>query len=219
MRLEKLVFGSLLSYSPHGTGNLDKQSRSITYYIKQDAYVTTSAKAKSVLMSDLIAQTVKEEMPHLEFSSIFDGHPLLVPTPSSSLKKEGSLDVALRIATALGRELGCDMSECLKRVTPLPKSATSLAANRSKADQHFASLEVQKPLHDPKSILLVDDVVTRGATLLGAANRLLATYPDCSIKAFTAMRTVSNPSEFKTIEETAFGTITLTQNGETRRRP
>jgi hypothetical protein len=219
MQLDRLEFGSLLSYSPHGIGNLDKQSRSVTYFIKQDTYVKSPPNTQSILMSDLIAQTVKRRMPELEFASIFDGHPLFVPTPSSSLKKANSLDVANRIATALGKELGCEVNECLKRVIPLPKSATSMAANRSKADRHFASLEVQKPLYEPKSIVLIDDVVTRGATLLGAANRLLATYPDCSIKAFTAMRTMSNPKEFKTIEETAHGTILLTPNGGTWRKP
>ena len=67
--------------------------------------------------------------------------------------------------------------------------------------------------------MLVDDVVTRGATLLGAANRLAESYPDAQIAAFVALRAVSNPSEFKEVKDAVDGFITLQPNGGTLRRP
>ena len=74
--------------------------------------------------------------------------------------------------------LGIAVEECLKRVFPLRKSATSSAGDRPKADEHYASLEVQKILFEPKEILLIDDIVTRGATILGAANKLIDVFPE-----------------------------------------
>lgn len=217
LRLQELKFGSLLSYSPNGHGVTDVRSRDYMVAVKQDGIVLVDG--KPLQMSTYVAREVKQNLE--PFSTLFEATPVLVPTPSSSLKKPGSLDVPSAIAQALHKEgLGTQVSECLVRTKPLPKSATSLAANRSTTVQHYDSLEVQDILDNPDSILLVDDVVTRGATLLGAANRLIETYPGARISAFAALRSVSNPSEFRRVRESVIGSITLQSNGiGTLRRP
>nr|NIP61938.1 phosphoribosyltransferase [Nitrosopumilaceae archaeon]NIU01370.1 phosphoribosyltransferase [Nitrosopumilaceae archaeon]NIU87713.1 hypothetical protein [Nitrosopumilaceae archaeon]NIV66109.1 hypothetical protein [Nitrosopumilaceae archaeon]NIX61972.1 hypothetical protein [Nitrosopumilaceae archaeon] len=63
---------------------------------------------------------------------------------------------------------------------------------------------------------LVDDVVTRGATIIGAANRLKDVFPDATIRAFVAVRTVG--SKFSRLIDPCKDTIIL-QNGETYRKP
>jgi hypothetical protein len=186
--------------------------------VKQDQFVQTGG--RRIPMSEFVSETVEQSLDRLPFSRLFAGKPVLVPTPSSSLKKPDSLDVPIRIALALmKKKLGNDVAECLVRVKPLPKSATSAAASRSTAAQHFDSFEVQGILTNPESILLVDDVVTRGATLLGAANRLVESYPEAKVAAFVALRAVSNPSEFKGVREPVIGSITLQANGGTMRKP
>lgn len=215
--LEQIEFGSLLSYSPHGHSIVDIKSKAWMYTVKQDQYVQTDG--KSMKISDYVAKRVKEDLDTLPFSTLFTDNPVLVPTPSSSLKKPDSLDVPMSITTALGSQLGNQVSECLVRTKPLPKSATSAAANRSTAAQHYESLQVQAILTNPTSILLIDDVVTRGATVLGAASRLAQTYPLARISAFIALRSVSNPSEFKGVWTPIIGQITLQPNGGTLRRP
>jgi len=185
--------------------------------VKQDQFVLTEG--KRIPMSEFVVETVKQKLDSLPFSHLLDGKPVLVPTPSSSLKKPDSLDVPSRIAVALKKKFGNEVAECLVRVKPLEKSATSVAPNRSTAAQHFDSLQVQEILTEPESILLVDDVVTRGATLLGAANRLAESYPDAKVAAFVALRAVSNPSDFKGVRESVCGFITLQSNGGTLRRP
>lgn len=52
-------------------------------------------------------------------------------------------------------------------------------------------MKVKKTLFEPDEILLVDDVVTRGATLLGAANKLVDAYPNARISTFAAIRTIN----------------------------
>lgn len=187
--------------------------------VKQDGVVLVEG--KPIQMSAYVAMEVKRDLATSPLASLFEGAPVLVPTPSSSLKKPDSLDVQSRIAQALHKEgLGSQVSECLVRAKPLPKSATSWAPNRSTAAQHYDSLVVQDILGNPENVLLVDDVVTRGATLLGAANRLFEIYPKARIRTFAALRTVSNPSEFRGVGESVVGTITLQSNGTgTLRRP
>lgn len=66
---------------------------------------------------------------------------------------------------------------------------------------------------------LVDDVITRGATLLGSASRLCEAFPDIPIRAFAVLRTVSNPEEFSSIYSSLVGNIKLTSSGNAQRSP
>ncbi len=216
MHLSIIEFCSLLSYAPWGNSDLHLQSKTVTRKIKGDEYVSISNK---ILMSDYIADGIKKNMKNLLFADYFKVNPILVPIPTSSLIKPNSLWVPQRIAKALVRKgLGKTVVECVKRVKPLPRSSKSLAQDRPKAFEHYDSVEVSKILSEHNEILLVDDVITRGATLLGIANKLADAFPNTRIRAFAAMRTVSNPSEFVKINDPRVGTITLIDN-ETFRDP
>jgi predicted amidophosphoribosyltransferase len=172
-----------------------------------------------ILMSDFIADVIKRDLAKLPFAHYFETNPILVPTPNSSLTRPGTLWVPQRLANALVRKgLGKAVVEFLVRVTPLQKAATSLAANRPKAAQHYTSMEVQKGLSEPDEILLVDDVVTRGATLLGAANKLADAFPKARIRVFAVMRTISHPAAFVATYYPCIGTIKLVGD-ETFRQP
>ncbi|MGI0012389.1 MAG: hypothetical protein ACREBU_02945 [Nitrososphaera sp.] len=199
-------FGSLLSYSPRGWSTVQQQSRSTMNALKDDEFVMQPP----VLMSSLVGDLVHGNLDRLPFAHFFINNPILVPTPKSSLMQEDTLWVPNRLAHALlKRGLGKAVNECLKRVIPLQKSATSPPEDRPKADDHLRSMSIQKILPEPKEILLIDDVVTRGATLLGAANKLADVFPTARIRAFAAMRTVSNPDEFDDIYDPRRGSIEL----------
>jgi predicted amidophosphoribosyltransferase len=109
----------------------------------------------------------------------------------------------------VSRGLGKGVEECLNRMTPLRKSAKSLAADRPKAHEHYASMEVQKVFPEPHEILLVDDIVTRGATAIGAANKLAEAFPRARIRLFAAMRTISPPDTFTDTMAPCIGTIEI----------
>ena len=81
-------------------------------------------------------------------------------------------------------------------------------------------MEVQGSLAPPDDLVLVDDIVTRGATLMGAANRLLEVFPNARISAFVAMRTISESTEFTNIYDPRIGTIHYRDDyDDTLRRP
>ena len=134
--------------------------------------------------------------------------------------KPDTLWVPERIATALvSVGIGKQVASCLIRAKAVPKAALSSPSERPTAVQHFESLSVQGSLCKPDEIVLVDDVVTRGATLLCAANRLAEAFPQSHIRAFVAMRTISNPTEFENVYAPCIGTIDLYETGDTFRRP
>jgi predicted amidophosphoribosyltransferase len=131
-----------------------------------------------------------------------------------------TLWVPERIATALVRVgLGKEVLSCLVRAKPVPKAALSVPNQRPTTVEHYESMTVQGRLSRPDEIVLVDDVVTRGATLLGAANRLADVFPQTRIRAFAAMRTISNQDEFDKLYVPCVGTIELRESGDTLRRP
>lgn len=204
MRLSTIEFGSLLCYSPCGTSNDEKQSRTVMRVLKGDEYV----RDPPTLMSDVVADMMRSRITRLPFARLFAANQILVPTPNSSLTRPGTLWVPQRLANPLKRKgLGQSVVECLKRAKPLRKAATSAAADRPTAREQYESMEVQKELSDHDEILLIDDVVTRGAMLIGAANKLADAYPNSRIRAFAAIRTISDPSDFRSIYTPCMGTI------------
>jgi len=216
MRLPRLEFGSLLTYCPRGDSEKIQNSKNIMYAIKGDKFVDKP----QILMSQWIAKTISNHRASLPFDSFFQHNTILVPVPKSSLMRPDTLWAPQRIANALASQgLGKEVALCLVRNKPVIKSATSPASMRPTPDVHYDSLIVQEILSEPNEILLVDDIVTRGSTLLGSANRLADVYPQARIRAFAAMRTISNPDDFNKVNDPCIGTIELRELGDTIRRP
>ena len=81
-------------------------------------------------------------------------------------------------------------------------------------------MAVQNTLANPRRILLTDEIVTRGSTLLGGASRIHGEYPNCEIVAFAAMRAIDHESDFSKEYFPVKGEITLRQMiGDTIRSP
>lgn len=204
MNISEIQFGSLLTYTPRGNHTEHYKSRTVMRNLKNDEVLQSGN-----LMSTSIAQTIQRNLKKYPFSDYFSEKTMLVPTPTSSLIKRDGLWVPQRITSALANVgLGIN-EECLIRETPLPRSSTSLASDRPKAIQHYNSIRVRESLLEPQDIVLVDDVITRGATVLGAVNRLAEVFPKAKIRVFAVMRTISNFLEFSNIIEPCVGTVSL----------
>ena len=206
MNITEIDFGVLLTYSPRGDTVEEARSRTFKAKLKTDGYLED----EEILMTEYIAKGIKNNLEKLPFVDFFKVNPVLVPTPSSSLTKVDTLWVPQRLATALvNYGLGKKVSTCLERTKPIQKSHTSNPADRAKAHEHFDSMAVQKELSDPDEILLIDDFITRGATFMGAANRLKEAYPNANIRAFAGIKTISKPENFRKIYDPCIGKIKL----------
>ncbi len=205
MRISEVEFGSLLTYSPHGNSRRDEESKVVMRNLKNDNVLDSG-----ILTSEYVARAIKKDIEKLPFTNYFNSNTILIPTPKSSLLQKDMLWVPQRITRALiNNGLGNKSEECLERIVALPKSSKSIPANRPKPLQHYESMRVKELLFEPEEIVLVDDVVTRGATILGAVNKLAEAFPRTRIRAFVVMRTMSNPQEFSEIVDPCVGTIRL----------
>ena len=219
MLLPDLEFGSLLSYASHGNSASAQHSRDIMLTLKRDGFFQILPNTQ-ILASDWVAQTIQRNRSTLPFASFFLPNTILVPTPKSSLMRPGTLWVPLRLATSLVQcGLGKGVARVLNRVRPVRKSAWSIPENRPLPQEHYDSMDAQKLLPEPDNILLIDDIVTRGATLLGAASRLATAFPKTKICAFAVMRAITNESDFDEEYSPVVGKISLRSQGDTLRRP
>ena len=220
MRLTKLDYGALLTYTPRGHSVKIQDAKEFMIALKNERFVEDPQNGKLVLMSEWIAKTIQRNITTLPLASFFQPKTILVPTPKSSLMRPDTLWVPERIASALTKMgFGNKVISCLTRTKSVPKAASSLAKDRPKAIDHYKSMNVTRILSNPDEIILVDDVITRGATLLGAANLLANAFPETPIRAFAAMRTISNTNEFNELYDPRVGIIELQNNGETLRKP
>ena len=217
LRLPQLDFASLLAYTPRLGGELGQQSRDLMHALKDGRLTGTPPISMSVRIADRIK---KGSVSFGLFSPFLKPSAVLVPVPKSSLQREGSLWVPQQLAGALVQAgLGARVGTLLLRTEPIPKAATSIPSERPTASKHYMTLSVQKDLSPTPEILLVDDVVTTGAALLGSANRLHESYPGVPIRGFAAIRTITNPTELTKTTQPIVGTITLRDDGWCLRRP
>ncbi len=208
-------FCSLLSYATRPETEDEKKSKQVSVQLKQDKSVGNPARP----ISQWIALRVQEHQDCAAFAGLFGENVLAIPIPSSSLKQPGSLQMPLELANSL-KEAGLvgEVAPIAERTRALPKSAFSQASARSKAADHYDSVKVTRTLTGATSILLVDDVITRGATLLGICARVMEAYPGLPIFGFAAMRAVSPPDKFERIFDPQRGKVTL-RGDQTYRTP
>ena len=209
--LSELRFAALLQYSPDGKTEMSQWSREHTRRIKRGSPahierigLRSAEWAATGQLADFLGEDVA-----------------LVPVPRSKpFKDAGALWPAKRIAEELARRgLAGVVLPLLERKEPIEKSALQRAGSkRPGPEDHLRTIAVVHVLQaSGRRIVLVDDVVTRGATLLGCATLLRRVLPDVEIVAFAAVRTVSG-KEIEEMLAPVTGTISLV-NGRPHREP
>lgn len=215
MLLSELEFGSYLTYSPRGKSDLAKRSKNIMISLKSERSIGNPPK----FMSEFVIDRIKESLDQMPFKHFFNENVSLVPVPKSSLMQPNELWVSEKIAKALSKQTFGEFYPCLKRIKPVQKAAYAVpSSKRPKAIEHYNSIGCQQLVHRPKEIVLIDDIITRGSTLLGCASKVKEIFPDVPIRAFAVIRTISDPDDLIKIEYPCVGIITLSGN-DTIRKP
>jgi len=211
----EIEFCALLSYATFPTTDDEKRAKAVSLDLKQGKRYGNPPQT----ICQRVAQRVLDLRDSPEFLGFFGPDVLAIPIPSSSLKQPGSLRIPYELGLAL-REVGLvgEVLELAERMSALPKSAASLPGKRSKAIDHFNTVQVTKKLIAPSWILLVDDVITRGATMLGIAGRVMEAYPGIPVLGFAAMRALSQPDPFVRLVDPCRGRVSLSGD-QTFRRP
>ena len=115
----------------------------------------------------------------------------------------------------LGRRL-----VALRREREVQKSSTLLKRAERHPATHRDSLGIASSDDlNGRRVVLVDDIVTTGSTMLGSARRILERYPNARIVGFAAMRTVSDPPQFRGTLDPVAGCIVHNEDCTTYRWP
>jgi predicted amidophosphoribosyltransferase len=207
--IERIAFASCYVYSPTGAGKICERSRLLREFLKAgDARFLV--KYASRVHQLAAASTL--------LTGFFHAGDVLVPVPGSSPESCDTW-VAANLAEALVREgLGSIAWPGLRRVRAVRKSATAARGARPSVELHYASFYMECPPRPFDSVVLVDDVVTKGRTLLAAAARVREVLPGVQIRAFALLRTMGFISGVEQLLNPCRGEIRWTA-GDAQRIP
>lgn len=219
-----LPFAACFAYLPAGSGELCEQGRRLCAGLKA---------ADRHRLPSLIARVWLETVNHGNFSATLGVRTVLVPTPGSTPSGR-SWSVAARVAWCL-KELGlaAEVWPVLRRCHAVRKSACAPAGERPSVLEHYASFRIQDafvgagpdtgggvrdPRGQPLRLTLVDDVITRGRTLLAAAGRLREAFPSAEVRAFAVLRTLGRDEPLWRLVDPCEGEVRWIA-GDARRLP
>ena len=218
--MTRLHYCSLLAYCPKSTTQKGDSAKKVMRAIKNDLPIRTT-RFGELFASELIAKILKTDW-ETYFLDFFGEDRILVPVPRSSPIRRGALWPSFRIAQAMEQQSLGKVRNLIERTRPVPKSSLAPPDQRPTPTIHYESMAVTSKLSvSPKTkIILVDDIITRGHTFMGAAWCLKRMFPENEIRAFAAMRTVSNEMEFKGVIDPVKGQITYRpESDDCIRRP
>lgn len=179
-----LPFASCFAYLPGGRGPVCEEGRLLCTRLKA---------ADATWLPRLVARVWLEAVGRGRFGAAFGDRVVLIPVPGSTPMQRSDW-VGERAAWCL-RELGlaAEVWPVLRRRHAVRKSAFASAGERPSVVEHYASFAVERAVSGEMGLrlTLVDDVITRGRTLLAAAGRLREAFPTADIRAFALLRTLS----------------------------
>ena len=170
--IDALEYAAALSYSPRGDSQISKTSR---------AYRDALKRADPVFLQKAAAHVAAQVAKGL-FAGIFGVGTTLIPVPGSAPRRDqSSLWVPERLCQSLVKaKLSDEIWSPLRWTRAVPKSAFALRGERPTVQVHIDSLTIDDYLAPSESLVLVDDFVTKGRTLLACASLLAAAFPAAS---------------------------------------
>ena len=197
--IQPMAYASCYVYSPAGAGSVCERSRLLRDLLK-------SGDVSFMLKYAARVRQQTTDCPHL--AGFFAADDVLVPVPGSAPLERRCCWVAAELAVALvNAGLGCAAWPGLRRVRAVPRSATAPPGERPSVGLHYDSFGVEDSPVPPGRIILIDDVVTKGRTLLAAATRIREAFPTVQIRAFALVRTLGAVSGLRHLLEPCKGQI------------
>jgi len=197
--LTRLEFASCYVYSNRGTSAAAQRARQLRTQIKR---------AEPVSLEQCAARVAALSRADPRMGAFFGPDVTLVPAPGSAPRNKDSLWVPERIARALqATGLAGAVDPILERVVAVPESAFAERGQRPSVERHLEAMRVTSLLTTSANLVLVDDVVTKGRTLLAAASCLASAFPHARVRAFALIRYRGFADELASFIEPVVGKI------------
>ncbi|HEV7357846.1 MAG TPA: phosphoribosyltransferase [Steroidobacteraceae bacterium] len=204
-----LAFASCYVYSPTGNGSLCARSRLLRALLKE---------GDARFMIQYAVRVREQAQLSARLGGFFVAGDVLVPVPRS-VPKTGGTWVAAELAQALVQQgLGAMTWPGLRRIRAVRKSATCAQGARPSIASHYESFRIEPPAFHLTSVVLIDDIVTKGRTLLAAASRLREAIPGVEIRAFALLRTMGRAGRVQRLLDPCRGEIRWAR-GDALRNP
>jgi hypothetical protein len=208
--IQRISFASCYVYSPVGTDIVCQRSRLLRELLKE---------GNTHFILKYAVRVHQQVGGHSLLGGFLGAGDTLVPVPGCTPLKAGHRWVSAILADSFVSEgLGGAVWSGLHRHYSVRKSATAPVGERPSVGLHYDSFSIENPLVPPESIVLIDDVVTKGRTLLAAASRLHEAFPTARIRAFALLRTMGLVSGVKRLLEPCMGEIRW-RHGDAYRSP
>jgi predicted amidophosphoribosyltransferase len=199
--LRNVSFAAFCVYAPGGAGALSARSRVICSLIKA---------GEPRLIMTYVARVKEQLIRAPQLAAFFDSIDAAIPVPGCMPRSSLAGSATERIAAALVSQ---GLAKCswhgLRRMSAVRKSARAAIGARPSVTAHYETLGVVTPvpIADSANIVLVDDVVTKGRTLLAAAMRVHEALPAARIKAFALIRTLGFERDLARLTDPCVGEI------------
>lgn len=176
---------SLFPYLPQKRNGGDRGAR-----LRRLCWALKNGDPKAV---SWVVERVLRLAPSSPLNGVFAPDSVLVPVPCHAPHRTGSLWPTRALTQwMVPRGLGGSEETMLKRRTAVTQSAPAASDQRPMAVNHLQSFGVRLPLAPPHRIVLVDDVVTTGATMLAGVSAISGAMPNVRVRGFAFFRTVSS---------------------------
>jgi predicted amidophosphoribosyltransferase len=177
-----LPFAACYTYSPKGDSEVSQRSRQLCARVKSG-----SAKWLKSYVASVHQEVTRKRL----FCGVFNEHTLLVSVPYNTPPGRTPAWVARNLALAL-QEAGLaeGVWTGLRRVSSAERSSSAWMRERPTVQQHYQSFAVIPSPKPPAEIVLIDDIITKGRSLVAAAMRIHEACPKADIRAFALVRTM-----------------------------
>ncbi|HEY6484358.1 MAG TPA: hypothetical protein VIY54_12610 [Steroidobacteraceae bacterium] len=195
----RLIFAATYVYSPRGRTAASERSRTLCVRLKS---------GRTRWLHSYVARVLEQTSAVPCLQGFFPGEALLIPVPTSGISGNAGRWTARYLADAMNAAgLGSGVWSGLRRATAVGKSATAWMCARTTVSEHFRSFAVDSLGVLPAEIVLIDDVITKGRTLVAAAMRMQQACPRARIRGFALVRTMGLIADVPSVIDPCRGAI------------